>query len=315
MLKLEENPNLSLLPGSKNPVFRFEEPMLNAEVIAKAGSEESLKEEISLTKRAERLVADFDGLYVPTPISIIEHNGRKYYIMEYASGELLSGKIKDVQDSTEKDKERKDLEQRIIEISGFLGMLHAGLNADFMPRDHIEAVEKKLKERGMDTPQIKDICISLAPSVKSLDASPLVYHKDAHPGNWYADEFGITALDFEANGAVRAQIDMAKLLNRHRLFDYSAQARFLDSYRQAFKKYSKNKTRVTDRVFHLAYLNAVIITAFETYSSSVENTSVISDALLNAGDAVEIIRQEFSEYYKTNRTAYENLKKHMDKLT
>jgi len=317
VLKLGENPNLSLLSGSKNPVFRFEEPMLNAEVIAKAGSEESLKEEMAITRRAERLIADFDGLYVPAPIGIIEHNGRKYYIMEYASGELLSDSIKRIENingSTEKDKKRKDLEQRIIEISGFLGMLHAGLNTDFRPRDHVEAVGKKLKEKGIGPQQIKNICINLAQPVKSLDAMPLVYHKDAHPGNWYTDEFGITALDFEANGTVRAQIDMAKLLSRHRLFDYPTQARFLDSYRQAFMKYSKNQMRIPDRIFHLAYLNAGIITAFETYSSSVENQPIISDALLNAGEAVEIIRKEFPEYYETNRTAYENLKKQIDKL-
>lgn len=304
-LAMRENSGLEVRLGSKCPIIKFNSEVLQEEAIAKYAAIEDLIGEIKTTEKVREITNETESFDVPVPIGIKEINGRQYYIMELVSGDLLSDRIKD----------EKATSEDFCAVAEFMGLIHACLELELKERNHLERINNKLIESGVDKNETKGICNNLNPVLNNLECMPLVYHKDAHPQNWIIDEFGyIVAIDFEASDKVRLPIDAAKLLNRNRILNYGEKISILEHYIKNFKTYSKIDVISSENNIILAYLNATIITAFESYKRALNQPEIRLAVMENAKISIDKISEVFPDYYKSNEMAYKYLYNALEKL-
>ncbi len=296
-MRLEDDPKTFLITGSKNPVFRFHDQMLNAEVIAKSGTLEKLERERKTTEIAKTLLRDFENFDVPEPIGIIRHHGRDCYIMEYASGDLLSDRITNHEYSP----------NEIYASAEFMAYLHAKLGKEGLEeRDYAESITERLSLAGVPQEALLSIKNNIHAATKSLEFIIRACNLDSHPRNRIVDEFGgIVAVDLETDRLIPVTADAANLLDQYCISD-DEKEKALDDYIRAFQHYSGE--HIESRMYRLAYLNSVIVRALEIYSQVRSlNPAVKEASLMNAQEAILKIRKNHQIYYLAYEKEYKEL--------
>ncbi len=296
-MRLKDNPETFLIAGSKNPVFRFHDQMLNAEVIAKAGVPEKLERERKTTEIVKILLRDFENFDVPEPIGIINHNGRDCYIMEYVSGELLSERIN----------KREHSPNEIYASAEFMAYLHAKLGKEGLEeRDYAGSIMERLSLAGVPQAALLSIKNNIHAATRSLEFIVRACNLDSHPRNRIINEFGgIVAIDLETDRVIPVTADAANLLDQYRISD-DEKEKALDDYIRAFQHYSGE--HIESRMYRLAYLNSVILRALEIYSQvSSSNPEVKEASLMNAQEAISKIRKNHQIYYLAYEKEYKEL--------
>ncbi len=296
-MRLEDNPKTFLIAGSKNPVFRFHDQMLNTEVIAKSGTLEKLERERKTTEIVKILLRDFENFDVPEPIGIISHNGKDCYIMEYASGELLSDRITNQEYSS----------NEIYASAEFMAYLHAKLGKEGLEeRDYAGSITERLSLAGVPQETLLSIKNNIHAATRSLEFIIRACNLDSHPRNRIVDEFGgIVAVDLETDRLIPVTADAANLLDQYRISD-DEKEKALDGYISAFQHYSGE--HIERGMYRLAYLNSVIVRALEIYSQVRSlNPAVKEASLMNAQEAISKIRKSHQLYYLAHEKEYKGL--------
>lgn len=294
---------------SKNLVFVLNHPLLKRELIGKHLDHEKLERERFALEEADRITREFEKYSVPMSLGVVDIKGLEYHVMEFNHGTSLEDKIKGLQPGFSIP---EDLERTLLDVSDYMALLHARIKLNLEERDHEQAIRRKLEDCNVDEYTKDLIQNNIYPLIDNLRTMPLVYHKDCHPANWIIGEDNdIAAIDFEAQHSARLPIDIAKLLNRDLTITEMDKIKILNNYVRSFEKYSGTRLPSGNQVY-LAYLNAVIITALEAYSTGVESKK---STVVNAMGGIQLIRQEYPEYYIRHRTNYDSLETALERLT
>ena len=288
-IELKERSGISVkeTEGVKNNVLTFEDPMLGLEVIAKSGP--NIREEIATTKRLRELIADYENYDTPIPIGIMEIRGRECYVMEFAQGEILKKRIEDGEATLEE----------LCDVADYMGLIHARLKpAGLKPRQYIDNITDRLTSSGISQELVWTVRTNLAPIFKSLEDIVWVYNKDSHTRNWYIDGGVVIALDMETEDTVPITVEAANLLGQDRKGTYEEKREVLERYISAFRRYSDKKILIDREKYELAYLNSLVLRAFEVYSQVKGKHQDIKDAVIeNAQEAIDRIRREHRKFF------------------
>lgn len=306
--RLESDLDLERRP-SKNLVFVLNHPLLKSELIVKHLDHEKLEKEKSVLEEAEKVTREFENYSVPLSLGAVDIGDKEYHVMEFNHGTSLEDKIKGLQPGFSIP---EDLERILFDVSDYMALIHARIKLRLEERDHEQAIRKKLEDCNVDDHTKDLIQNNIYPLIDNLRTMPLVYHKDCHPANWIIGEDNdIVSIDFEAQHSARLPIDIAKLLNRDLTIPEMDKIKILNNYVRSFEKYSGTRLPSGNQVY-LAYLNAVIITALEAYSTGVESKK---STVVNAREGIQLIRQEYPEYYIKHRANYDSLETALERLT
>lgn len=304
--RLKEGIPLEYLEGTKNKVGLFKDDvLLGDEVVAKSADLEKLKTEKRATEEVREAIKHFDNYDVPIPIGIVRHEGRFFYVMEQASGELLADRIR----------EGKATEEEFYQIAHFMGLIHAKVTEVDGERDYRETIRTRLRDSGVPAITTQRIVNSLRPTISSLNSIERVPNRDGHPRNWLLDEFGgIVGLDLEMERLVPLTCDTANLVNQHKTLTEDQQDKILVEHLNSYTEHEDMLGELPLEEYRLAFLNSIIIRGLEIYSQVKDNSEILSDSLANARDAIKKIERDFPRYYETNQTDYETLHKEIEVL-
>ncbi len=289
------------LEGSKNTVVLFGDEMLREEVIAKtADTSHKLLAEMQSTERLRKILEDFDQYDTPVPIALMRYGSEYYYVMEQASGELLTDRIR---------QGAATLEDFGV-IADFMGLIHARLEPEqSLERNYVETIRTRLSSARISRRTIDTICGNLYPVIYTIATIARVYNRDSHPGNWIRDEFGgIVAIDLEGDRVVPLTFDTANLIDHYDyLTDIQKEAIFM-KHLKSFERYSGTTRNIDINKYRLAYLNSVVIRALEKYAQVKDlDMDAATGIVTNSQKAIARIATDFQEYYTTNKQAYDKL--------
>ncbi len=306
-LAMKDNDGLNIVTGSKYPIIRFNNQVLQEEAIAKCEPIENLEAELRTTERVREITSETDEYDVPIPIGIKEIKGRQCYIMELVSGDLLSDRIQ----------YGKVKVEDFCAVADFMGLIHAKLKPDKLEeRSYIDTIRSRLNSVGIEKYLVSSVCFNLSQLDDSLIKIAKVYNKDAHPRNWKIDEFGgIIALDLEEGRVVPLTFDTTNLLDQYKCLgdeqrDYVAYQHFFSYTRNLDSKLNFNLDE-----YKIAYLNSSIIRAFEIYTQvRDDNKEIMTASIENAQRSINRIKNNFSDYYNLKNKSYKRLYNALEEL-
>jgi len=301
--KLREG-NTELVDESKNTIVLFKEDLFEEEVIGKCADKKNLEREKEVTEDLAVKISDIEDRYVPFPIAIVERDGRFIYIMERSSGKTLAQKIKEGTASKE------DFQN----VAEFMGILHAYLPKENKEeRKYGERIKYDLERIGL-VERAKEISEALEPAIKSLEGIVRVCNKDGHPRNWMILETGeIIAIDLEADSLIPLTIDTANEVSQYSQPREEIKYEILDEHIKSFRRITGIK--ISQEQYQLAFLNSVVIRAFEIYPQVKDkNPEIKTVSLDNARKAIAKMKQDFPEHYEGNKQKYDSLDRNAELL-
>ncbi|HIH26288.1 hypothetical protein J4476_03615 [Candidatus Woesearchaeota archaeon] len=301
---LENNP-VNDIAGNKNAVFTVEDNFLGSEIIYKNQSSEGLSREISMAEQIGSIISSRNDCSTIKPIGEIEHDKKKYYIMEQASGSTLDQRINSGDVSVDD----------FCRIADVLGLLHARVKGDFVERDVAVNIKERIS-RICSSGFVDALMYSIEPAISSLEDIIRVYNKDAHSRNFKLDELNrVVILDTEGERKAPIVFDDTNLLDQHLFLDYEQKREIMRRHWDSFNENSDVKIIDYDK-YELAYLNSSILRALEIYEQAVRiNNHFIKDSTMtNAITSLRIIEEKFPDYYEKYADNYKILSESLHHL-
>ena len=276
---------------SKNIIIKFNDEILNEQVILKKNTRENLENELIFTKAIKEVIRNEEKYYVANPIGIINIDKSNFYVAEYADGKELYELI------------NKELLSKAVD---FMGLVHAKINYKGENRNYIKIIKDKLNSVNIKEEIIDSICNNLYPCIESFDILPKVCNLDAHPKNWIIDEDDIIMIDKENPRPVPPTFDTSNLLDFKEGLSLKEKYEIVNRHRLAIRNYGGSW--IKKDFFNLAYLNSTIERALE-FRGSINYSFVWDIMLKNSLIAIEEINKNFPNYYNKYKEQYNNLEK------
>ena len=278
------------------------------EVVAKLGKLDELKREMQATQEVIDSVKDLDNVLVPLPIGVTRKGDTYYYFIERELGDSLDEKISSGDSSLDD----------FYNIANALGAIHARVSTkNREERNVLRSVESRLFQCGFHRMFVGNVVYGLSSLMGSFEGIVRVYNKDAHPRNWKLGEKGeVIVIDNEFGRIIPITFDDAALLDQHPALTYDDKLKIARRHWACFNRYSGREIIQDAENYELAYLNSVIIRAFEIYKQVAEigRHDIKYSSIANARSAIRIVKDKFSFYYFDNSGSYNTLYKALGEL-
>lgn len=305
---IETDVEIESISAGKSEVIVFTDSFFGREVVAKLGKLDELKREMQTTQEVIYSVRDLDNVIVPLPIGITKKGNIYYYFIERELGDSLDERINSGNVSLDD----------FYNIADTLGAIHARVSTENREeRDVSRNIEKRLLQFGFYHRLVGDVVSCLSNLLGSLEGIVRVYNKDAHPRNWKFGENGdVIVIDNEYGRLIPITFDDASLLDQHNALNYEDRLKVAKRHWAGFNSYSRKEIIQDEEMYELAYLNSVIIRAFEIYKQAAEigRHDIKHSSIANARSAIRTVRDKFCSYYFDHFEDYSKLDKALGDL-
>lgn len=281
-----------------------EHGLLRSRFLMKKGRAKYLEREVDnaglLSERLKREFGTNSKFCTINPLSIVSHQGDKYYVMDRVRGATLGEMVQNGCVSFE----------LIRDVAKFLGFIHARMPFGGSSFEYESYVRDKLRKLAVEEGIVRKIVDNYASIKADLESGFFVFNKDARSRNWIIEENGehrIFAIDLESKyTGVPAEVDVSSLLEYLNL-DFNDKKRLFETYRESFEEFLRGSFDEDRFPCYRRYLNASLPRAVSILSWPTTQRSERRLILKNVRGNLLAVKQEDPAYHRKFSHNYQGL--------
>jgi hypothetical protein len=270
------------------------------DLVFKEGELEKLMDEIMITLKMAEATRHYRNYLVPTPIGIMQRDGKDIYMMWRAKGRLLSNLIRAY---TMGEYALADLEVDMSRTLDYLLLLQKKMRVKDRKRPDIhESVQNHLAGIGVEQRLVDHVISNMNPLLDHSHYSKKAFLKDLWAANVKIAGKGILMLDNESLGNRPIASDVVRLIEIIPGIPEGTRDYLIAHY--------ASRRKIDPADFRLQYHHELIGLVLRTTGGAVSwsgNREIGDNLLVRSIDAIRSIRDEHPRQYSRYQTNYDAL--------